>query len=316
MAGIKRKTAPAAETTVDDRLSKLIYPEKGKAPKLEVAAPRPKAGEPRGASARVGAGRGAAAPAPAPTAVPSAAPATSAGRFGVAKTRTVGLSLGDKSLPLKKMDAWSYSRLADWETCPLKAKLKHVDKIKEPGSAAMERGSMIHKLAEDYTNKILTKIPPELKTFEKQFNDLRKMNPTCEEQWAFTPDWKPTGWFNSPWLRVKTDVSFLNKARTEGTITDHKTGKEKEEHDDQLSLYAVGFFAREPKLEVVHSGLWYLDQGTVRELDFVRDQFPELQEFWQDRVRPMMEDTRFPAKPNRLCQWCHFRASNGGPCKF
>lgn len=317
MAGIKPK--PKAATDTESRLAALLPRDTVKAPKLEVA-PRVKAGEAPAPSARAGAPVARAKGKTAPVAVPSPPPVVSEGGkpapFGKARTRSVGISLGDKSLPMKKMDAWSYSRLADWETCPLKAKLKHVDKIKEPGSQAMERGSMIHKLAEDFANGTTKVLAPELARFKPQFMDLKKQKPICEEQWAFMADWTPTGWFGGPWLRVKTDVSFKDAKGVAGTIIDHKTGKEKDEHDDQLSLYAVSFFSREPKLETVSSQLWYLDHGTMRDLDFTRDQLPLLQEYWNDRVRPMMEDTRFPARPNRLCQWCFFRASNGGSCKF
>ena len=44
---------------------------------------------------------------------------------------------------------WSYSRLTTWEQCPLKAKLKYIDGLKEPGSPAMDRGTAIHKDAEE-----------------------------------------------------------------------------------------------------------------------------------------------------------------------
>ncbi len=301
----------------DDRMKALM---KGHEPEPETQEPKSKK-SPRGAAkpvappaaapvAKVGLRR--------PTSVPSASPAVAvkpgAARFGTARTTEVGAP----PVPSGggRMDAWSYSRLSDWETCPLKAKYKHVLRMKEPGSAAMQRGSMIHKLAQDYAEKTLKVLPPELKAFENDFKNLRALNPRCEEQWAFKSDWSITGWFDRPWLRVKTDAMIIGKDQTTGSIIDHKTGKMKDEHQDQLSLYAVSSFARYPKLESLSSELWYLDEGKKTALDFERGQFKELKEFWVDRVRPMMEDTRFPAKPNRLCQWCHFRKENGGPCKW
>ena len=41
---------------------------------------------------------------------------------------------------------WSYSRLTCFEKCPKQAEFKFVKKIKEPGSAAMDRGKEVHKL--------------------------------------------------------------------------------------------------------------------------------------------------------------------------
>jgi hypothetical protein len=229
----------------------------------------------------------------------------------------VGLSLGGKSLPLVKITAWSYSRLKDWEQCPLKAKLKHVQRIKEPDSPAMARGTLIHKLAEDYTNGDIKALPPELKRFKNDFADLKKSKPACESQWAFDENWEPVDWFaKNAWLRVKTDVSAMPKNTTVGIIIDHKTGKVKDDHDDQLSLYAMVFFIMYPKATKVVSRLWYLDEGTEKCLEFTRDQLPELKKYWTDRVAPMMNDTVFPAKPSRLCSWCFFRKSSSGHCKF
>ena len=305
--------------TLESRLSRLNHGMDKKVKtkgELEVV-------EPRAARAAVApAGRAGATPTakrpaktvPSPT--PAPVPAGKAGRFGTVRTSSVGLSLGAKSLPTRGIDAWSYSRLTDWELCPLKAKLKHVDRMKEPGSAAMERGSLIHKLAEDYANGAVKKLPPELLKFEKEFALLKKLNPTCEEQWAFTREWGFTGWFDGPWLRVKIDAFCTDKKVETMRVIDHKTGKVKEDHEDQLSLYATASFSKYPSLQTVTSELWYLDDGQKKELDFTRDQLPELKEFWEGRVRPMFEDRRFPANPNRLCQWCFFRKSNGGPCKF
>ena len=44
--------------------------------------------------------------------------------------------------------AWSYSRYADYTQCPLKFKLKHIQRLPTKGSPAMDRGSAIHKEGE------------------------------------------------------------------------------------------------------------------------------------------------------------------------
>lgn len=234
--------------------------------------------------------------------------------FGVAQSTAVGAP-GTRPGPAKLISQWSFSRLSDWEQCPLKAKFKHIDKMREPGNAAMDRGSLIHTLAEKFTKNEIKIIPPEISAFKEEFAELKKLKPACESEWGFTREWKPTGYFGSDvWLRVKTDVFAISKKK--GRIIDHKTGKEKEEHDQQLSLYGTSMFSMHPQIEEVSSELWYLDQGTKRTLVFSRDQLPEMIEYWNDRVRPMMEDKTFVATPNRLCNWCHFRKSNGGPCKW
>ena len=65
-----------------------------------------------------------------------------------------------------KITSWSFSRYADYKNCPLKFKLKHVDKLNEPPNEAMARGAAIHTLAEEYIKGKGRTVPPELKLFE------------------------------------------------------------------------------------------------------------------------------------------------------
>src|SRR5260370_28755544 len=104
-----------------------------------------------------------------------------------------------KIIPIKPATSWSFSRYSDYKLCPLKFKLKHLLKLREPSNTAMERGALIHKLCEDYIKGIsAAKLPPELKSFEKDFKELRtkfkKISQTMvvEDNWAFTKDWAET----------------------------------------------------------------------------------------------------------------------------
>ena len=69
---------------------------------------------------------------------------------------------------------WSYSRLTCFEKCPKQAEFKFVKKIKEPGSAAMDRGKEVHKLCEDYIRGNYEEVPAQLKDFEEAFELLRE----------------------------------------------------------------------------------------------------------------------------------------------
>ncbi len=56
---------------------------------------------------------------------------------------------------IQKITAWSFSRYGDYQKCPLMAKFKAIDKIKEPSNKYLKRGTAIHKEAELYqTRKI------------------------------------------------------------------------------------------------------------------------------------------------------------------
>lgn len=223
-----------------------------------------------------------------------------------------------KVIPIKQITAWSYSRYSDYSSCPRKAKYKVIDKLKEPGSAAMDRGSAIHALAERYAKKELRALPDELALFKAEFTALRKQKVITEEQWAFTVNWEPAGWsdWNSAWLRVKMDCAYVDRDTNRLQIIDHKTGRVNDAHKNQLSLYAVAGLIMFPDVQGVDAKLWYLDQGEEFTQGYERGELPFLQKTWERTVKKMLTDKTFKPNPGPACRWCHFKKGNGGPCEF
>lgn len=234
----------------------------------------------------------------------------------------------------KQITSWSFSRYSVYRQCPLKAKLKFIDKLPEPKSDAMERGNVIHKLAEDYLKGKISRLPPELKAFAQLFKDLRKRyrkvisKMTVEDTWAFTREWDQTRWddWTGCWVRIKLDCAH-EEADNVLIIRDWKTGKFRlpkvEEYVEQLELYALAALLIYPHLEEVHPKLDFLDEeveyprpGVDPDLVFKRSDLPALRKTWEKRVTPMLRDKRFSPRPNDLCRFCHYRAENGGPCKY
>lgn len=220
--------------------------------------------------------------------------------------------------------AWSYSRYTDYMKCPLYFKEKHLTRsFKDEGSAAMQRGSTIHKEAEDYTTGKLKKLPASLAHFKDQFAELRAMKPMVEQNWGFKNDWSwigRPGWFGDDvWLRVKADV-FAHYDDDTADLIDHKTGRKYETNMDQVNLFSASAFMRLPTLKHVTTRLWYLDiadhsqneetfEMTAAEAALVRKD-------WDKKVRPMFNDRKFAPKPNAGCGRCPVSRSNGGSCKF
>lgn len=228
----------------------------------------------------------------------------------------------EKMMAETPVTAWSYSRYADYEQCPARFKYKHIDQLPEPtGSPAMERGTLIHKLAEDYATGVLKKLPPELKHFGDQFKQLRSLNILVEQNWGFKSDWSFTGradWFGPDvWLRVKADVAILYDDDT-AEVIDHKTGRKYETNKDQVELFALATKMRFPNITHVTTRLWYLDQPKDNEviLEYEEADFARIQKTWTKRVVPMFKDRKFAPTPNDKCKWCAFSKRAGGPCKF
>lgn len=215
--------------------------------------------------------------------------------------------------------AWSYSRLKTWEQCPLKAKLKFVQRLKEPDSIYADRGTEIHKHADAFIagetpKDTLSKVVKFYEPFLAATADDKMVR--TELQQGLTKDWKFTDWFGpTTWLRVIYDIHMKKGARVD--IRDTKTGKiYEDEHEDQRDLYATSAFADET-VEEVHVGMIYVDQGTQSKLKVMtRTQFRERRAYWDDRAAPMLADDIFAPRPNDKCKWCHFRKTNGGPCQF
>lgn len=217
-----------------------------------------------------------------------------------------------------KIEQWSFTRYNDHNKCPYKAGLKHVMKMKEPSSPQAERGIDVHRLGEDYLNKKLKRPPHEFGSFKEDLEVLRANKAVAEPSWSFNAKWKPTGVFaKDVWCRNKIDAYMLSKDQKTATVVDFKTGKQRDEHQLQLGLYALAGFINLPDAEEIRIELWYLDQDHIEESSYFTSDFPKLKAAWKKRVQPMLTDTAFKPKPDpRKCRYCAFNKDNGGPCRY
>lgn len=233
-----------------------------------------------------------------------------------------------------QIKAWSFSRYSTYRQCPLKLKLSAIDKIQEPKSPPLLRGTDIHKLAEDYVKGLIRTVPKDLKIVAEEIKRLRaivKKEPAAkvEDTWAFRSDWTQTRWddWNGCWVRIKLDVAHPEDNVI--VVTDWKTGKFRQdnlqEYLEQLELYALGAlltYAGRPGL-VVRPRLVYTDFPVIHPapVDYTPKDLPKLKKTWIARTRPMLNDKVFAPKPNNYCYSCFYGQAGkakGGPglCKF
>lgn len=238
-------------------------------------------------------------------------------------------------MPARKLTSWSFSRYSDYNKCPFMAKRKHIDRVKEPPSDAMERGRLIGESAEKYIKGLTRNMPAELKTFDADFRAMRKQSSAkkglpifVENMWGFDKQWQECRWddWNNCWLRIKLDVGhFLDPSTF--LATDWKTGRMRPEavaeYMEQLELYATGAlikFYNVPDLQV-RVRLAYLDSGDVyppagEEVVYYPADLPRLKKTWVGRTKKMLNDTVFRPSPGNHCRWCSQSKAKGGPCKF
>ncbi len=234
---------------------------------------------------------------------------------------------------LPPVTSWSYSRYADYKKCPAFFKYKHLEKRAEPPSPAMQRGTDIHKLAENYANGALKTLPQELKLFAEEFKHLKaQKQKIIEDSWVWTQGWAgETTWndWKGAWVRIKLDAAYVNTDHNALVVIDHKTGKcrpqEHAAYGEQLELYALAGLLKFPTIDVVSPRLWYLDAGVIYpnggddqpELEYTREDEPKLKKVWKMRTDPMFKDKTYKPTPSEnSCFFCPYKAEKGGPCKF
>lgn len=220
---------------------------------------------------------------------------------------------------LAKLTSWSFSRWSVYVQCPAKARYKFIDKLPEPGNAAMERGNTIHKLAEAYVKGDLKMVPKELALFKSEMRELKKAGAHAEQSLTFTKDWKGCAWndWNNAWLRIKIDTLAFNGDAA--NVIDYKTGKARDDYELQLSLYDLGTLLAYPELKIVSSALWFLDHGEIRPViprQATQKDVPLLKKEWLSRVKPMLSDTKFSPTPGDYCRYCAYAKGKGGPCRY
>lgn len=216
----------------------------------------------------------------------------------------------------------SYTRLVDFESCPLKAKLKYADKIPDPNpSTAADRGTAIHLEAENFV-KGTHPLTANLKHFSEDITSLKQRytegKVSLEGEWGFNKEWEVTDW-RKAWFRIKADA-VAAVTPTHVAVIDYKTGKKfgnEIKHGEQLQLYSLAAFLRNPYITEVTAELWYLDLDDLTSINISRQQaLTKYLKNFDKRARMMTECKRFEPRPNTIsCKWCPYKPTGTGHCK-
>ena len=217
-----------------------------------------------------------------------------------------------------RITAWSYSRLKTYAQCPLKAKLAFIDRIPESESAPSLDGQRIHKLAEDYLNGKISSVPLELAYFASDYSDLREHGSAfpgqvlVEHGGAVDAELNPVEWFSKDaWLRIRIDAAVIDG--DSAIVMDLKTGKQRDQDNEQLSLFALVTFLLFPQVNTVRTELWYCKAKHVTASEFKRKDIDTMKAKWLAAPVAMLADTEFLPTPNPLCRWCSYSKVH---CKF
>ena len=233
---------------------------------------------------------------------------------------------------MKDITTWSFSRLKDYESCPLKAYMKYVEKRSQDhmDRKAADRGTMVHDACEKFVSEggdFIKEMSKFREYFAKVKEEYEAGDVIVEQDWGFNQDWEITGWFDKDvWCRMKLD-NFRTKTKDDdgnpihGIATDYKTGKKygnEVSHGQQGQIYALGSFLRFQTMEVVDVELIYLDQGQTTKRTYTREKAMKFLPTWTSRGMKMTSATDYPPKPNKMtCMWCPFGPQHGdGSCEW
>lgn len=222
---------------------------------------------------------------------------------------------------------WSFSSLMNFETCPMRFKLKQIDRLPElprPPDNPMERGNRIHKRLELFVQGEgpMDHEARAIDAFLDALNDLRELYALgiaiTEDDWLFNRDWEQCD-KTSPWLWAKLDFCVQDKPRSTVIVGDYKSGKsayKAVEHVQQLQLYAAVAALMYEWADTIIAELWYVDEGHVKQLEFTREEALRLVGRFQVRADKIYEEKLWKPNPNVMsCKYCAYGPRNGtGAC--
>ena len=216
--------------------------------------------------------------------------------------------------------ALSYSRLSDYEQCPLKFKQKYIDKSypDDSDNPAFVKGNQIHKQLEDY---VVWKgaddgAKPTLSTHTLKASQLvDSLHTACngrifpEKQIAVDHNWELCDWFDKPDVvkyRAIIDclVFFGN---TEILAIDWKSGKVREYEDSptsQLRLTSTILFNLYPKVQTITTAYVFVEHTKTVKVKFERPELEALQKPFDKAYIQVQEETEWKPKKNQWCNWC------------
>jgi len=213
-------------------------------------------------------------------------------------------------------DPWGYSKLETFEKCPQKFKFQFIDKLPQPGSAAMERGSKMHESIETYLNGWTKELIPECQSFQEAIDSLKGTKFQAEQAIGLDKNWnKLPDWFHKDtWIRAKADAMYISEDIL--VVIDFKSGKYRIPSTDQVELYAIVGGALYPEVTHVNAEYWYLDTGEVYTRTYSQDELKTLRKKFEKRVAPMYVNTNWTPQPSIECRWCPYSKTKGGKCAY
>lgn len=217
--------------------------------------------------------------------------------------------------------ALSHSRLSDFNQCPLKFKLKYIEKLpmfKEDSSTSphLVRGTNVHAALEKYTLQRLSGETTTVSSLmeventkpfvDRLFDNYDQVIP--ESQIAINNKWERVEWFaKDAYYRVIMDVIALRPS--DAVIGDYKTGKMRDYDGGpkgfgQLHLSGAVALNLWPKIPTVTAVYIYVDHKKTLPKTFNQEDKERLVNHFNSEYDKVNSEKEFKPKVNEFCKWC------------
>lgn len=207
---------------------------------------------------------------------------------------------------------WSFSALTMFENCPRKYWAVKIKKAVSDIAAHNIGGDEEHQSIEHFFKKGLG-LPQHMKPLEPVFQRLIAApgEQYIEYPMCLTEQLQPTKFkdWDYGWVRGAADYVKINGPLA--TYLDWKSGKPRNEIEDQINLTALMLFRHFPAVQQVNGGLFYYNYNKIKPHVVHRADESLLWNGFYTRYGAMLRAKReddFPATPNPLCAWCPYKA--------
>lgn len=208
------------------------------------------------------------------------------------------------------MNAWSYSSLKKFKTCPKQyAEVKIYKNFTEPPfTEATLYGTNFHEAAEHYVRDG-TPLPDAFNYVKSHLDALRAIpgEKLCEHRMGLTQDLQPCAFdAEGVWCRGVADLLIINEDKGTARVVDYKTGKSAKYADTaQLELMALMIFKHFPAIRRVKGGLLFVVANHFKTADYEREQEKVYWRQWmQDvsRLETALRTEVWNPNPSGLCR--------------
>lgn len=216
----------------------------------------------------------------------------------------------------KRPTRHSYSSISKYKECPAAYGYGYIQRLPNPPTSAMMRGTRLHKLAEDYMNASEeVPVPFDIRKIGLKLYQLRSQGAKPEAVWCVNRNWEPCSEDDPDgWIKAVIDVHLLDNDVLK--LHDYKSGREYPTHADQLELYSSIGLAWVRDAKRAESSAIYFDTGHEgSQRSIIRDLLPHIRARTSADIGRMESDNEFRPRPGGHCERCAFASKAGGPCE-